>query len=235
MKHRNIALALFALLLSVTSLRAETVEEIITKHIAAIGGSDAWKKITSVKVSGTVMAQGTEVNVSRTVVNKKGMRQDVTLMGMNGYTIITPTAGVSFMPFGGQQKPEAMTADDVKQFEDELDTQNELVDCKQKGHSLELMGKEDVEGTECYKIKLTTKGGNVKTLFIDPSNYYLIREIKKIKANGQEMENTINYSNFQKLPEGIVFPMNFGMVFGELTIKKVEINTKIDESIFKIN
>jgi hypothetical protein len=234
MKIRNAAFLLLLTFLSISAVRAENADEIITKHISAIGGADAWKKINSVKFEGTMTVQGSEITIKGTILNKKGMRIDISMMGMSGYNILTPTGGWTYMPFAGQQKPEALTADNIKEGIDELDAQNELVDYKAKGHTAEFLGKEDVEGTECYKVKLTLKNGKVKTLFFDPASYYMIRSVEKSKANGQETEGIQSFSNFKKLPEGIVVPMSIVRDIGEVSVKKYEINPTIDESIFKV-
>jgi hypothetical protein len=233
MKTRFALYSLILLAFSALSLRAETADEVVNKYLNAIGGKDAWKKVNSMKVTGSMDAQGTKIPVVYTKVQNTGLRQDITLMGMSGYVIMTPAGGWTYMPFAGQQKPEAMTADDVKEGLDELDVQGILVDYKDKGHTIELVGKEDVEGTECFKLKVTLKGGNIRTLFFDPSSFYMIREVAKMKANGQEGEQTVNFSNFQKLPEGIVVPWSIGTPFGELKVEKYEVNSKIDPSLFK--
>ena len=154
-------------------------------------------------------------------------------MGMTGYQIVTPTQGWSFMPFQGQAKPEALTEEQLKESIDDLDLQGKFIDYSSKGSTVEMLGKEDVEGTECFKIKITTKSGNVETVFIDPKSFLIVRSISKRKANGQEADMTTDYSNYQKLPEGIVVPMSMTLPFGELKISKVEVNKTIDESIFK--
>ncbi|HYM21268.1 MAG TPA: hypothetical protein VEW28_09755 [Candidatus Kapabacteria bacterium] len=233
MRTPKFLLAVILIFITAASLRAETVDEIINKHLDAIGGAAAWKKVSTVKMQGTSTAQGMDINMSFCVAQDKGFRMDITVMGMTGYQIMTPTAGWYYMPFQGQKQAEAMTADDVKESQDQLDIQGKMVDYKQKGSTAEFVGKEDVEGTECYKIKLTLKTGKVITEFIDPSNYYLIREVEKVKANGQEQEQTVNYSNFQKLPEGITVPMSISSGMGEVTIKKIEVNPKIEDSTFK--
>jgi hypothetical protein len=232
LRIRTSLLTISLMLVSIATLRAETVDEIINKHLQAIGGADAWKKVSALRMTGTATAQGSEIPITLTMVHEKGFRMDMTLMGMSGYQFITPTEGWSFMPFGGQQKPEAMTADDVKEAADDLDLQP-LIDYKQKGSTVVLAGKEDVEGTECYKIMLTSKRGNVKTYFIDPTSFYLIRSVDKIKANGQEHDQTTDFSNFQKLPEGVTLPMTIVSPMGPVTMKKIEVNPKIDESVFK--
>ena len=47
------------------------------------------------------------------------------------------------------------------------------------------------------------------------------------------MEMTTDYSNYTKLPEGIVVPMGITIGGGELTVSKVEINKPVDEKLFK--
>jgi hypothetical protein len=212
---------------------SQTAEEIVNKHVAAIGGKDAWQKITSMKQEGTLQVQGAEVVVTVTVLHGKGSRQDLAVMGMNGYQIVTPTAGWSFMPFQGQSKPEPITAEMIKEGADSYDAQGTLVNYKDKGHTVSYLGKEDVEGTECHKLRITQKSGKTETVFIDPTSFYVIRTITKQKANGQEMDITTNLSNYKKLPEGIVVPMSIGLPFGELNISKVEVNKPVDEKLFK--
>ena len=212
---------------------AQTADEIVNKHVTAIGGLDAWKKVNSMVTTGTIKMQSAEIGVSQTILNGKGSRQDITAMGMSGYQIVTPVSGWNFMPFQGQKAPEPITADELKEAQDDLDVQGSLIDYKAKGHTVEYLGTDDVEGVEAYKLKLTLKNGKVQTIFIDPKNYYIIRVITKQKANGKEMEVTTNISNYQKLPEGIMVPWSIGLPFGEMIISKVEINKPVDENIFK--
>lgn len=212
---------------------AQTADEIVNKHIEAIGGTDAWKKVNSMVTTGTLKMQGAEIGMSLTVLNGKGSRQDLTIMGMNGYQIVTPTQGWKFMPFQGQKEVEPITADDLKEAQDELDVQGSLVDYKTKGHTVELLGTDDVDGVDAFKLKETLKSGKTQTIFIDPKTYYIIRVISKQKANGNEVDVTTNVSNYQKLPEGIMVPLSIGLPFAEMVISKVEINKPIDENIFK--
>jgi hypothetical protein len=241
MKHLKLTLLLvsaFAFSASnaqtgVSASNTSTAEEIITKHIDAIGGIDAWRKVTSIRMEGTLQVQGAEVSVVGTVLHQKGSRQDISFGGMNGFRILNTTAGWNFMPFQGQTEPEPLTEEDVKEGQSDLDAQDELVDYNEKGTKVEMVGKDDVDGTECFKLLLTYKSGATKTLFIDPKSYLIIRQVAKVKANGQEMEDITNFSNYQKLPEGILVAMSVGLSIGELNLSKVEVNVPVDEAIFK--
>lgn len=223
---------------SFATVKAQTADEVINKHLEAVGGTENWKKVTSLVQTGTMAVNGASIDVVNTVVHQKGSRQDITIMGMANYVIITPTAGWMYMPIQQKTEVEPMTEEQVKQGQDALDVQGSLVDYKAKGSTVELLGKEDVDGTECFKLKVTKKDGGVETDFIDPKTYYIVKSTQVRKADGQETEVSYTFSNFTKLPEGIVVPMGMTVPLApgmnaDFTIAKVEVNKAVDEAIFK--
>ncbi|MBC7850970.1 MAG: outer membrane lipoprotein-sorting protein [Chitinophagaceae bacterium] len=235
---KNLRIALFTVASFVAfSVNAQTLDEIVDKHITALGGKEKLSTLKSVRMETNLSVQGMDIPVISTAVHNVGQRVDISAMGMEGYVITTPTKGWTFMPFMGQSAPEATPEDQVKDGLDELDLQGSLNNYKEKGHKVELVGKEDVDGTEAYKLKLTTQSGKDRTLFIDPKNFYIIRQVKKAVVNGQEMEVTINFSDYKKTEDGFVFPHSIGGAFGQgdMTVTKIEVNKPVDEKIFKVN
>lgn len=223
----------FLLLSAGFSAFSQTADEVINKHIEAIGGVDAWKKVNSVKMEGTMQVQGAELTVTQTVLHNKGSRQDISIMGMTGYTFVTPTEGWNYLPFQGQQAPEAMTAEDLAESQEQMDAQGSLIDYAVKGHSVEYLGKDEVDGTDCYKLKVNKKSGSPETMYFEKKTHYLIKSVTLRKANGQETEIVTSYSNYEKLPEGIVVAKSVTLPFGELNVSKITINGAVDEAIFK--
>ncbi|MES2702053.1 MAG: hypothetical protein V4649_05410 [Bacteroidota bacterium] len=233
---RSIKYSVFAAAMVVTSfstVKAQTADDIVQKHVTAIGGADNWKKVKSVKMTGSMNAGGNEMPITITIVHNTGFRMDLSIAGMNNYQILTKEGGWSYFPVGGQVKAEAMPAEAVKESQDQLDVMDALVDYKAKGRKVTLLGKDDVEGTECFKLKLTHENGKEETMFIDAATFHHIRSVEKMKANGKEVEATSNYGNYQKLPEGIMYPMSIETPEGPLVLKTVEINKPVDNSIFK--
>jgi hypothetical protein len=215
-----------------TAATAQTADEIVGKYLKAIGGEEAWKKVSTLKASGSMNAQGTEISLSIVSAQEKGYRTDYTVMGMSGYSIITPKAGWYFNPGSGQTKAEPMTADQVNQGQDQLDLQGELINYQSKGHKVEYLGSDKLEGIDCYKLKVITKSGKEETMFIDKSNDYLIRTVTKVKVNGKEVESAVSFSNYQKQASGIVYPMTLGTDNGEIKLSKVEVNVPVEAKTF---
>ena len=224
---------LFLAISSVHFTQAQNLDEIVNNHIKAIGGTENWSKINSMVSDFTMQAQGAEIKVKNTQVNNKAMRTDIAVMGMNGYTIVTNTQGWTFMPFQGQTKPEPMTADDVKNSQEQLSIMNDFLTYKTKGKKIELHGSDDLEGTECFKISTTDKDGRVATYWLDKSSYLILKQVDKIKSNGKEVESTSTFSNYKMLPEGINYPHSVGGDWGEMEVSNVIINSTIDESLFQ--
>lgn len=237
MKKIKIFLVL-ALLVSAFPGMAQTADELIDKHLAAIGGKEKLQAINSVITEGTMSVQGAVVNIVSKTLQNKGTRQDISVMGMSGYTLFTPTAGWSYMPWAGQSVAEAIPDEMVKMAADQLDAQGALVGYKAKGHKVELAGQEEVDGKPAYKLKLTYTSGKVETMYIDAATYYNVKTVTTQNVGGQNVEGTTYYSDFQKRPDGYVLPMKINMPTGmgmnaDFAISKISVNEPIDESIFK--
>jgi hypothetical protein len=146
--------------------------------------------------------------------------------------MMTDKEGWAYMPFQGMQKPEPKTADDVKESQTDLDIAGPLVDYTAKGHKVELVGKEDVDGTECYKINTILTGGKSVTYFIDPASNMIIRSKSKSKVNGKEIEVQTDYSDFKEV-DGVKMPYSITLPFGTVLISTIKTNQTIPESAYK--
>ena len=232
----------FIMLLSVSAF-SQTVDEVIDKNTSAMGGKDKLNSLESVYMEAvSVMQNGNEVTSKVWKVKGKLLRREINF-GMGSVTmVLTDKEGWSSNPRNGG-KFEAMTADAVQMQQNELDLAGPLVDYKAKGHTAELLGKEDVGGTECNKIKLTLKSGRDITYYIDTKNNYIIRMKTKGGGMGQrgggggnpDAELVIDYSDYRKTPEGYVFPYATTRVgMGAATnIEKIEVNKPVDPKLYK--
>ncbi len=221
----------FVTILFVSFTKAQTVDEVIAKHITAIGGKEKLEKITNVVFEGSMTVQGAKLTIVRTTVQNKLDRQDISAGGMKAFDFTSDKDGWSFMPFQGMQKPEPKTAEALKEGQSDLDIAGQLFNYAAKGSKAELLGKEDVEGTECLKIKLTLAGGKDVTYFIEPETYMIVRRKEISKADGKEMEIITDYSDYKEV-EGVKFAHSVTMFFGTLVMNTVKVNQVIDEKLY---
>ena len=117
-------------------------------------------------------------------------------------------------------------------------TWTERVDYKDKGHTVELIGKEDMEGTPVYKLKLTFKSGSVRTIYLDAENYLELRVTAKRKTPGGELEVDQYLGNYKAI-NGIVSAFSIetkvkGQTVNQVTIDKLEYDVAIDDAVFKM-
>src|SRR5207245_10552269 len=74
-------------------------------------------------------------------------------------------------PISGRKDPDLMSQDDMKSLIEDGDMDGPLVDYKEKGHVAELLGHDSMEGTDCYKIKLSMKNGDIRYYYLDTDSY----------------------------------------------------------------
>ena len=240
LRRVSFAVAVGLLLATPYGARAEdlTLEQIIDKYIKAHGGRDKIDAIQSVRVTGKQkMSGGMDIEVPVVMEQQRPnkFRVDFTFQGLTGTRAFDGKTGWSIMPFQGKTDAEKMSEDDVKEVEDEADLAGPLIDSQAKGHKVELVGKEDAEGEQAYKVKVTKKNGNIEYHFVDAEQFLTIKSSGVRKVQGSEMEYEAIYGDYKSV-DGWLMPhtleqraMGMKMMF---VFDKVETNVKLPADRF---
>ena len=181
--------ALFAV-----SAFAQTADELVAKSLQAQGGADKMKAMQSVKMSGKMKMGPMEAPFSIVKARPDEMRMEFTIQGMTGIQAFDGTTGWMVMPFQGKKDPEAIGEDDRKELAEQADIDGPLLNYKEKGNKVELVGKEQVEGTDAYKLKITLKNGSVRYYYLDADTYLDIKQEGKRKMRGTEIDGETVYA-----------------------------------------
>jgi hypothetical protein len=214
---------------------AQTADEIISKHVDAIGGKDKISKIKSIYTESTAQIMGNDAPVVTTVLNGKGFKSETEFNGSKIIQALTDKGGWMINPMAGSSSAQALPDEQYKAAKDQIYVGGELVNYAANGGKAELQGKEG----DLYKIKITAKDNSTTTYFIDPATYYLKKAVKQGDMMGQSVEITISFSDYKKTDFGYVIANKIDTDMGgqfsfSATVNKVEINKEIDPKIFEM-
>ncbi len=239
MKLKKIIASAFILLATSAVTFAQTADEIVAKHIEAIGGADKWKAVKAMEMNNKFTVQGMDIASKTVIVSGKSLRTDISVMGQEIISAIDGETGWAQQPamMGGTGEPEDMPGALIKESRKQVYLGGSLLNYKDNGATIELVGKEKLEGVDVYHLKMIEKGGDVTNLFVSTANYYVLKSAGKRNIQGKEIEAEVNFSNFKQI-EGLTFPYTMetaSPMGGMMTIEtdSIKLNPKIDESIFK--
>jgi outer membrane lipoprotein-sorting protein len=209
---------------------AQTTDELIEKNIQAKGGREKIKAIKTVRMTGKMnMGQGMEAPITLEMSRPDKLRMEFTFQGMTGIQTFDGKEAWAVMPFMGKTEPEPVAGKQLEQIQEQADFDGLLMDYKEKGHKFELVGKEDLEGSPAYKLKVTKKNGDTGFYWLDADSFLEIKASGKTTVNGQEIEGETYFGDYKEVG-GVMMAHSMenkavgspgGMV---LTFEKVEVN-----------
>jgi len=238
MIRRALTLALSLTFLFCMHASAQTVDELIKKNLDAKGGAQKVKAIKTIKFTAKFIQQGIEIPLVIQQKRPRMVRLDATFQGKSQTMGYDGDSGWKINMFQGSPDPEKIGGDELKEAEEQADFDGALVDYKDKGHKVELVGKEDLEGTSSYNLKLTLKNGDIRNIYLDAQNYLELKVSSKRKTPGGETEVDQYVGNYKPV-NGVLFPFSIetkinGQIVNQIVIDKIELDVPIDDSLFKM-
>ncbi|WP_299122953.1 outer membrane lipoprotein-sorting protein [uncultured Winogradskyella sp.] len=243
---KTLKLIFLALLVSFSySSNSQTAEEIISTYFENTGGIEAWSKLEGVKISAKINQSGMEFP-AEIIQLKEGQR--MVILNIQGQTVKQNVFDGEVlwntnMMTQKAEKSDQETTDNMKL--ESTSFPDPFLNYKEKGFTIELLGEEEIAGTNTFKIKLTKKPmivdskpeENVTYYFFDTENYVPIAtqsEIKSGPAKGKVSETT--FSDYQEV-DGIYFAYSMtqglkGQPGFSLSVDKIELNPEIDAKEF---
>lgn len=218
---------------------AQTVDEIVAKHIKALGGYDKLKAVKAVRITGKIQFGTIEAALVQENKRPNFTRTDISIQGKNLTVAYDGKVGWQINPFQGRMDPELLGEDELKDIVEQSDFDGPIIDAKEKGNKLEYSGKEPVEGTDCYKLTVTLKNGDIRAYYLDTDSYLPLKVEQTTMIRGAARE-TFTIPGDYKEVEGLVFP--FSVENGrkgsdnrqKVTFEKFELGPAIDDARFKM-
>ena len=225
---------------SKTTAALTSVDEIVTRHVAAVGGLDKIRAINTLRERGHITAGvDRQALVMRERKRPDRTRFELTTQGVTAVFVSNGERGFKVSPFDNDVGPTPLAEEAIAEAAEQADIEGPLVDWKQKGHTVELVGTETVRGREAYKLKLTLASGGVRHEYIDAGTLLRTRTQTTRTVRGRPLEIETTYSDYKKIG-GVQFPHRIEVVAHgrpqalTVTVEKIEVNPTIADSRFEM-
>jgi len=216
-----------------------TVDQVVQKHVEALGGAAKLNAIQSLLVTGTASILGqTETPLTIQVKRPNFMRLEMTFQGRTIVQAFDGTTAWTLNPMVSPE-PRQSSEEDTRAAQESSDfIGGNLVDYKSKGNTVELVDKEELEGVSVYKLKLTKKNGSVEYDYLDAKSFLPIRTEGRRTQLGQEILYESKIANYKPV-EGVLLPFSLtqlvnGRLAMEITVEKMDANVPLDPAVFKM-
>jgi outer membrane lipoprotein-sorting protein len=212
---------------------APTLDQILDRYETALGGREAWNKLTSRIMKGTMVfspsGQESTVEVYQQFPNK-----------FLNVTILPPQHRVE-IGFNGEVAWSKDSAQGVRRLSGlELNMTKHLAIFDEEFHlheafpSMELLGTKRINGHSSYVVRTTTAEGYTATMYFDAETGLRVR-VTSTTASGETYDDYIeDYCYLREV--GIKYPCRRREVYPTYTISEryteIRYNVSIDPSLF---
>lgn len=220
------------ILFSANFVQAQTVDEIIDKHVAALGGKDVISKVNTIYTESTLDVMGNSASTTSYLVNGKGFKNEIDFQGQMIVQVVTDKGGWQVNPMMGSAEPAAMSDEEFKAAKNSIYIGGPLVDYKNKGFNVELAGKDG----QNFLLKAVSPDNVTSTFSIDPTSFMIVKATTSGKVQGQEINIATTFSDYRKTDVGMMVPYKTETDLGQFVlsyvINKIEVNKDIDPKVF---
>jgi len=223
---------------------AQTADEVVEKHLAAMGGRAALAKLTSQLASGTIaiQAQGADlggtIEISKKAPNKSRtlMRIDLSSVGGSEMVVDQRCDGKTAFASNSLQGDREITG---AQLQSMLNASfpSSLLNYKETGAKIELLGRETAGAKPVLVLQYTPASGPALKLYLDADTYLVSRTVVKLSLPeaGGEVEQSTDVTDYRVI-DGVKTPFSVTVSSaGQLitiSFAKVEYNVALDDAVF---
>jgi hypothetical protein len=218
---------------------AQTVDEVIAKNIQAHGGLEKLKAVRSIRTTAKFSQGSFRAEFRQENKRADKVREEFIIQGMAQIQAYDGKTSWQISPFGGRKDPELMSQDDAKGLVVDADIDGPLAEYKEKGHKAELVGHDSMEGTDCFKIKLSMKNGDVRYYYLDADSYLELKVEIQTTIRGALQENELYYGDYEQV-NGIYYPFTVeqaqkgSAARAQITVEKIEHNIPLEDAHFSM-
>jgi hypothetical protein len=219
------------------------LDDVVALYTKGVGGKEAIEKVQSIEIALTIQEPKFTVDAIYHADRKIRMRIDIFSQGKRVYT--EAFDGKKAWEMGEEGKAKDSSEQGTAGLRNGIFLPGKLFGLHELpplGHKLSYEGREEVEGVSYHVLKITLDSGFESYLYINPDNGRIERT-RDYKALHVDIDPTkkiseTHLSDFRKV-DGLVFAFKSiqtdrktNEVVQTTTVKEIQLNPKIDESIY---
>jgi outer membrane lipoprotein-sorting protein len=220
---------------------AQTLDEIIAMNLQAKGGIDKIRATSTVRMTGHVTAkadpsaEAKSATITMLAKRPNMMRREQVVGGEN---MVNAFDGSVLWVSRGTMPPEEIPGPQAAYARQDAEFDSVFVDYKQKGHSIQLVGREKRDGKDVFHLKVTKKGGPPQDYYLDAATGLEQAVSVTVAPRGENTTITTELGDYREV-DGRMVPFSIrqlvnGTVNASTTIDKVEFNVPADDALFRM-
>lgn len=218
---------------------AETIDQIVARHLAARGGREALAAVRTLRMAGHADAgPGRHAIVRREFARPDRIRTEFEFQGTTGVYVWNGKSGWQVSPLDGQLDVQPLSPEAAALSAEQADIEGPLVDWKAKGHSVELLGRAELPGGAADELKVTLKSGVVRRVWVDAKSSLVVKTASTRKFKGHEMTFEVTYGDYRET-SGVRFARSIEIQTRgrpeslRIAVETVEVNPSLDVARFE--
>ena len=218
-----------------------TAEQILARHVEARGGLEKLRALRSLRRTGHAIFPGMKIEMLVVELRARPGRARVenVLQGLTAIDAWDGQVAWKVRPFNGRKDPERTSADEAKALRLTADLEGPLVEPRSKGHTVTLLGIEELDGTPCYKLRVDLAWGDQIFSYVDPDSFMVLRELQRTVIRGAEQFTEVDYGDYEKVA-GVYVPMleesgprdSPSSEKSKVVYDRAEANVPVDDAVF---
>lgn len=215
------------------SAQAQTLSDIVARHVQALGGADTLRAAKTLQMEGsTKVMLFITMTIRNVIANGEGMSTSIILNGDEKSRIVTTRQGSVTLEEGKRQPLDPREAAGLF---DETDLAGPFVDSEKKGIALKLLGEQTLKGIGKTYVLEVQRGNDrpASRHYIRADNYLLARmETRSFSTEDKQWKDEWTEYDDYRAVDGLVLPHRLRTDEGEITVSSYKVNAPVDRKIF---
>ena len=242
MKYRSLVVLLVSIcVLSAAGRAAQlSVDEVVAKHLEALGGVEKLKSIQTMKKVARVTMQGRETTTTMYFKRPNLSRQEVIVDGKQVVNAFDGTTAWILNPLAGLTRPVTISGAAAATIREDSSFDGPLVDYKARGTLVDYVAKEPLEGGEAHHLRVTSATRQVRHVYLDATTFLEVKLAAEIEKPGEgtrvkleQLSSDYRDVDGVKVAHHLKTMVN-GALQGEMRLESVQFNVPLDNAFFRM-